>query len=306
MVDRPGVWLRVDRSDEWSARGPHAERVLEIARRAAERMHADGRGEAPRGAFEVVEAPPAHVGLGTGTQLSAAVSQCVWSLAGGARLEASALAGWSGRGLRSGIGIHGFVRGGLIVDGGKRGGDRPPPLLARLPVPPHWNILVAIPALGPGTHGQGEADAFEDLADVPDGVVDRMCRLVLLGILPAVAEADLETFGAALSELQRHVGAIFAAAQGGRLFGHPVLEDLVAGLGALGLRGVGQSSWGPAVYGFTDRPTREFERGLGVLRERLGLNDRALIWTTGSVDGAIVHTGARPHEGPIARRKSRG
>src|SRR5437867_2955570 len=68
------------------------------------------------------------------------------------------------------------------------------------------------------------------------------------GTLPALAEADLAGFGAALEEVQRITGGWFAPAQGG-VFAPGETGELVERLRAWGAVGVGQSSWGPAVYG---------------------------------------------------------
>jgi len=71
---------------------------------------------------------------------------------------------------------------------------------------------------------------------------------VLMQLLPALVEADLASFGAALTEVQRVTGAWFAPAQGG-VFAPGPSEMLVRRMAEWGAAGVGQSSWGPAVYG---------------------------------------------------------
>src|SRR5437763_1551499 len=81
------------------------------------------------------------------------------------------------------------------------------------------------PRAPPGLHGPDEARAFAQLPPIPEPITDRLCRLVLLDLLPAVVEADLERFGAALVEIQHRVGQGFAPAQGG-LFAHPRLEAI--------------------------------------------------------------------------------
>ena len=82
-------------------------------------------------------------------------------------------------------------------------------------------------------------------------------------LVPALVERDLETFGAALTQAQELVGSCFAAVQNG-LF-HPDAAPLIDRLKEAGARGVGQSSWGPAVYAFA---ADEEEEGhlLGVAR----------------------------------------
>src|SRR5205823_6018839 len=79
---------------------------------------------------------------------------------------------------------------------------------------------------------------------ISEPLTDRLCRLVLLGLLPAVVERNLNDFGEALAELQQLVGRCFASAQGG-IYARPELDLIVAELRSQGLQGVGQSSWGP-------------------------------------------------------------
>ena len=97
--------------------------------------------------------------------------------------------------------------------------------------PATWPILIVVPRRGAGLHGEGERQAFADLPPFPDSLTDRLCRLVLLGLLPSVAERDLDRFGEALEELQRRVGQAFAPAQGG-IFARPEAEAILAQLRA--------------------------------------------------------------------------
>ena len=121
-----------------------------------------------------------------------------------------------GRARRSAIGTWTFAGGGLVVEGGRRvGQDESAPLLARLPFPPSWRCVVAVPHARAGVSGAAETQAFAQLAPPPDGDVERVAYLVLMSLLPALVEADIESFGAALSEIQEMTGRWFAAAQGG-------------------------------------------------------------------------------------------
>jgi beta-ribofuranosylaminobenzene 5'-phosphate synthase len=79
-------------------------------------------------------------------------------------------------------------------------------------------------------------------------------RLLLTALLPGLLAGDIEEFGAALTEIQREVGSMFAAQQGGVF--HPSAAPLADALHALGVGAVGQSSWGPSVYGIVDGPER--------------------------------------------------
>jgi beta-ribofuranosylaminobenzene 5'-phosphate synthase len=73
---------------------------------------------------------------------------------------------------------------------------------------------------------------------------------------------DIDEFGAALTEIQREIGSIFAARQGGVF--HPRAAPVVQALEALGVTAVGQSSWGPTVYGIVAGPERAEEVAAGL------------------------------------------
>jgi beta-ribofuranosylaminobenzene 5'-phosphate synthase len=66
-------------------------------------------------------------------------------------------------------------------------------------------------------------------------------------LLPALAEARLEEFGAALTDLQRTIGDHFAPAQGGRYASRRV-ERALQRLADWGAAAYGQSSWGPTGF----------------------------------------------------------
>jgi beta-ribofuranosylaminobenzene 5'-phosphate synthase len=84
-------------------------------------------------------------------------------------------------------------------------------------------------------------------------------------LLPGLQRGDIDEFGAALSEIQREIGAIFAERQGG-IF-HPSAAPLIEALESLGVGAVGQSSWGPTVYGIVADP----ERAADIARRLAGL-----------------------------------
>ncbi|MDB5350659.1 MAG: beta-RFAP synthase [Planctomycetota bacterium] len=285
MVEEPGLEITAEPSDSWRASGPLADRAGTIARRVAAKLIEDGKFPPPL-ALTVHRAPPEHVGLGTGTQLSLAVAKLV-TMSAGLDLSAPALAAVTGRGARSGVGLHGFDHGGLIVEGGHRGESGIPPLLSRMDWPAEWSVLVVVPPVSPGLHGPDEMRAFSALPPMPEAETDRLCRLVLLGILPAVAERNLAEFGEALSELQHRVGSWFAPAQGG-VFASPRITEIVGWLRAEGLSGVGQSSWGPALYGVSrDGPERRDSLARS-LRSRFALDAGSVLWTAASPRGAVL------------------
>jgi beta-RFAP synthase len=290
MVERPGIQVRATAAAAWSAEGPLAERALAYAHRFADGVRGGGAGgPLPPQHLTVEGAAPEHAGLGTGTQLGLAVGRALAS-ALGLTLEGAELARRVGRGLRSALGVYGFEQGGLLVEAGKRTPERLAPLVARLPFPADWKLVLAVPRDAPGLHGSGEQEAFDRLtarSGVP-GRRDVLCRLVLLGLLPAVVEHDLEAFGEALYEFNRRVGESFAPVQGGPYAG-PRVAELVSFVRGQGVRGVGQSSWGPAVFAVVGG-VEQAEDLAHRIRGRFGLDLSEAFATQACNHGAVVES----------------
>ncbi|HEX7088631.1 MAG TPA: beta-ribofuranosylaminobenzene 5'-phosphate synthase family protein [Longimicrobiales bacterium] len=245
-VQAPSLLLEARPAAELVVTGEEAERVRLYARRFLD--HHGLRGGAR---LKLHRAIPAHSGLGSGTQIALAVARAL-AILHDRPTAAAELATAVGRARRSAIGTWAFERGGFILEGGRRDGDDgPAPLLLRHAMPAHWRCVIAIPEVGPGLSGEAEEAAFRTLPPPSEALVGRISRLVLMLLLPSLVEADLEGFGRAVTEIQRCVGASFQAVQGAT-FMNPLVEDLIAELLAGGAAGAGQSSWGPAVYGFVE------------------------------------------------------
>ncbi len=250
MVEQPGLELTVSRAESWSARGPLAERALALAQQLAAGLPGSGPYS-----LEVRQAAAEHVGLGTGTQLALAVGQVLARL-WGLNPDLAELVRLTGRGQRSALGAYGFAQGGLLVEAGKRPGETLAPLTLRLDFPETWPILLLLPREQQGLHGSQERQAFARLAaSVPPGITDALCRLVLLGMVPALHSRDAAAFGEALFDFNQRVGEAFAAVQGG-IYSSPWTARRVDWLRSQGVRGVGQSSWGPTVFAVLDDPDR--------------------------------------------------
>jgi beta-RFAP synthase len=245
-VARPTLLVSAAPADSITAQGEDADRARQFARLFL--AHHNLRGGA---AVHVHRSLPSHVGLGSGTQLALAVARALAELYG-IETDARALAHAVGRGKRSAIGTWTFDDGGLVVEGGRRPeSEECGPLIARVPIPSTWRCVVAIPEGAPGISGAGEAEAFARLPAPPERDVERVAHIVLMALLPSLADADLAGFGRALSEVQEITGRWFASVQGGTFASGPSAE-LVRRLSEWGASGVGQSSWGPAVYGIVE------------------------------------------------------
>lgn len=244
MIESPSVRLKLGAATEFSVSGPSRERVEQAARRWAQ---AEGLGEPPACQVEVIEAPPFHVGLGVGTQISLAVAAGMRAWLGWPDQDSASLAIKVGRGERSAIGVHGFGRGGLLVEAGKLAERAISPLVARAELPTDWRFLLIRPPGNEGVSGAAERAAFERLPAIPAATSAAMCRETLLELLPAALEANFDRFADSLSRFGELAGSCFKPVQGG-IFSSPRVASVVDAARQIGARGVGQSSWGPTVF----------------------------------------------------------
>ncbi len=246
-VESPRVVVAVRRrsGDAVSVSGSEPERATTFARQARRAFGLSGGVE-----VNVREAIPPHVGLGSGTKLGLAIARGLAELAG-ISAGPEQLTEASGRGARSSVGCWTFAAPGLVVEAGVRDGDYISPVVARYPMPERWRCVLALPLGVEGVSGDAEERFFGQLRESP-AAEPRVPRLLLTALLPGLLRSDIDQFGVALAQIQREMGSIFAAQQGGVF--HPRAAPLVDALLALGVGAVGQSSWGPSVYGIVDGP----------------------------------------------------
>jgi beta-ribofuranosylaminobenzene 5'-phosphate synthase len=251
-LESPGMVVLAAESDTVEVSG---DSILAIKmKKAAEALLPAGRGIK----LDIKESLPDHVGLGSGTQaaLSAAASvNKIYGLGKSVRELAIAV----GRGGTSGIGVAAFENGGIILDGGHKFKDKcafspsaasrtpPGPVLFRKDFP-DWPIVIAIPNTK-GVHDAEEVDIFKKYCPIPLAEVQEICHVILMQMLPALVEEDLESFGKAINHIQltgfkrREV----------ELQPRPIL-DIMEYMRDNGASGSGISSFGPVVYGIVDSP----------------------------------------------------
>ena len=247
-IDAFATVVEVRKAASLIVRGPEHERSIRLALRFAESLELDCALE-----LTIAEAIPAHAGLGSGTQLALAIASAVRRSAG-LPLDPPADARLLDRGSRSGVGAALFERGGLVVDAGRGPGTEMPPVIAHLPFPPDWRVLLLLDPRLKGAHGEQERRAFEALPEFPEPVAAEICRRLVMQILPGVAERDFATFGEGVAKIQERLGDHFAAAQGGGRFTSAVVGRVAKRLQECGARGVGQSSWGATGFAFAADP----------------------------------------------------
>ena len=254
-VPAPSLLLEAAPGDRLSAEGPDARSGAGV--RPAFLAHH----RLPAGRVSPCTAPSRPTaGLGSGTQLGLAVARALAELHGLPTEPPGWRGRWAGGGAPRSAPGHSLV-GGFIVEGGRRAGaDEIAPLLARFAVPASWRCVVAVPAGAPGSERRGRGRGIRAAAPAA-GARGGAGR-------PSGADAAAAGAGGSrparvrrgLTEIQRITGAWFAPEQGG-VFAPGPSETLVRRMAEWGAAGVGQSSWGPAVYGLTgDGMTRKTRR----------------------------------------------
>ncbi|WP_366513190.1 beta-ribofuranosylaminobenzene 5'-phosphate synthase family protein [Methylobacter sp.] len=233
--------LSVTRAEQFAITGPAAQRAEKCMSKLCEALHVPDKLS-----ITIETAIPEHVGLGSGTQMSLAIGAALNEFYG-LGLSVREIAAVADRGLRSGIGIGVFEQGGLVVDGGRGEKTITPPVLAHMDVPDEWRFILVFDERGQGLHGQQEIQAFEELPPFPRQEAARLCYLLLMQGLPAVAENDIVSFGDVITQLQRSVGEHFSSAQGG-VFTSPEVAAAMQWLERQGAVGIGQTSWGPTGF----------------------------------------------------------
>jgi len=249
-INCPNVILEAHSSQNFEIKGEKSKNLQLLTEMLLEKYNIK-----PQVSINIRQTIPKHVGLGSGTQMSLAVAVAVSKLFSiNASIESLAHA--MGRGTVSGVGTALFEQGGFVVEAGlKSQGSKPnqrelnfPPVIFRGQFPEDWYFVVAIPNVKKGLSGRDEATAFKDLQPMQKEKAALISHLIVMGLLPALKERDIDTFGRSLTEIQNIVGDYFATVQGAR-FSSSASRDCVKHMLENGAYGAGQSSWGPTVYG---------------------------------------------------------
>lgn len=242
--------------------------------------------------FIVKETYPAHSGLGSGTQLSLAVGKAVLKI-NNRDMAAPEIAKIVGRGGTSGIGVGSFDYGGFIIDGGHSITEKPgflpssaskaspPPIIARYDFPEDWNIILAVPDVPAGASGREEVNIFQKYCPVPLGDVQKLSHILLMKMMPAVVEADIDSFGFSVNQIQT-TGFKKVELE----LQHPLISTLIENMRSAGAAGAGMSSFGPAVYAVTDTGSGEISKAAQNAMKDVG---GKLIITKAQNRGAILN-----------------
>lgn len=237
--------LRVQESDTTIVEGPSSVRALKYANLLLEQYAPDRNVN-----IEIEHAIPEHAGLGSGTQLGLAVCSAISRLFD-LDIDITAIAKLTDRGARSGIGLGAFRQGGFIVDGGRGGKTIIPPVISRMVFPEQWRLVLIFDHRLSGLNGSNEKAAFKQLKPMDPGLSANICRTVLMRVLPALVESNIQDFGKGITYIQQSVGDYFANYQGGR-YSSKLVADALMWMEDQGAYGVGQSSWGPTGFALVE------------------------------------------------------
>ncbi|MFM8859197.1 MAG: beta-ribofuranosylaminobenzene 5'-phosphate synthase family protein [Methylocystis sp.] len=279
-LDSPATIISLKPALKNSANGPETERARRLLSITQEVL-------APSSHFQLTvhHAIPAHSGLGSGTQLALAIAAALRSLEN-LPLNSAADAAMLSRGARSGLGAGLFEQGGFVVDGGRGASTLTPPVISRTPFPQEWRAILVHDPEAVGLHDSEEKEAFAALAPLSPAASGEICRLVLMQLMPALAENEFAPFSAALTRIQEIVGDYFSPAQKNSRYTSKKVERLIMRLGELGAAGLGQTSWGPTGFAFT-----ESEISARIILEQTADEVRSLGLTTTLHRG--LNTGAK-------------
>lgn len=252
MIAEPALHLTIRDSDRYDALGPLADRVNEFVGHLSAhapwlRSRTLEHSGMPSVSITIDSTPPQHAGLGSGTQLGMALARGLSAHFDAPTETAEELAHAVGRGKRSAIGVHGAMSGGFIVEAGKLRDDEISPLVCRLPLPEEWRFVLIAANQPAGLSGEVEQRAFDRLPPVAPAITAELCRELVCELVPAARHGNFERFSEGLYRYGRLAGECFSAAQGG-VYASPQIASLVDRCRALGVSGVGQSSWGPTVF----------------------------------------------------------
>lgn len=247
-LSQPKLVVEATHSEQLQLSGEHSDRIASYVKCFDEAYQVTSRCT-----IRLTQSIPPHIGLGSGTQMALAIGQILAKLHG-LELSSSEIAMRLGRGARSGIGLHAFNQGGVLVDAGVKD-QHPPVLVFRQPFPDPWRILLITVQGHDGLHGEAERTAFEQLPPFTTRCAGALSRTLLLQLMPAVIEQDFSSFSTAVYKLQTTMSDYFATVQGGDV-SEQGAQKILEYLREQGIKGTGQTSWGPTIFAIVESHAR--------------------------------------------------
>tara|TARA_A100001037_G_scaffold298681_1_gene322876 strand:+ start:13855 stop:14778 length:924 start_codon:yes stop_codon:yes gene_type:complete len=246
--------------------------------------------------IEILETIPAHMGLGSGTQLALAIYAAIceeYDIKPMYREHAPQL----GRGKRSGIGVASFEVGGFNMDRGQETGTvaigegkgwKVPNREISLKIPKEWVFVVSELEVERGYSGKKEKEIINFVMEnAKSNITRKIETIVHKNLIPSIQEKKSADFGFAVGEISRLNGNWYEKYQGGIY--RPPIGKIVKRLQEYdNIFGVGQSSWGPTLYSVTNEEhATEVERTIRELLEELEIRG-TVIRSTVKNSGADI------------------
>ena len=205
-------------------------------------------GVKPKFSLTALSLPNSHIGLGSGTQIVLSVISIIDKFFH-LNLRYDEVLKISSRGLRSGTGIASFKKGGFIVDACKVDNKIPKTLL-QTKLPKSWRLILINDKKIKGQHGKVEFELFNIIKkeknifrDLPD--------IVLRGIIPSILYDDFEKFTFAFNKFQKLTSKFYTLKQSCTFISENI-NRIMNYIQKHHNLPVGQSSWGPLSYIFTE------------------------------------------------------
>ena len=155
---------------------------------------------------------PEHLGFGSKTITKIAIATAYLEIYN-KKVSLQELAKILKRGGTSGIGVNILDKGGFILNGGRKKKNdllfKPSSAQPTIEIPPvlfHKEMMeipvyILIPNLE-GLHGKKEVDFFDKICPIKAKSVEKLSRIIISQILPAICENDIETFSEAINSIQ--------------------------------------------------------------------------------------------------------
>ena len=218
-----------------------------------------------------------HVGLGTTTRFVLSLIKAVY-LARGEAVDLPRLAWRFGRGKVSGVGVWTFIYGGMVVDGGRVPDmDGVPPPITHVYLPHTWRAVIALPIIdGYSVSETSEEPVMKSPIEHPKqevlySAVTRLISAAHLGVF--------DEFVTSVEKIQELTGEYFSRWQGG-IYCCEQSETLARKMKELNLRGIGQSSWGPTVYGFSLSESEARKAATELVNYMKEIGVEGYVWVT--------------------------
>ena len=196
----------------------------------------------------VFEEIPIHNGLGSGTQLALSLGYLI-SKFNNLSISVDQISKFLNRGLRSGVGIQSFKKGGFNIDVGKLVGSSSPPLnILNLKWPREWKILLILDKNIMGVHGKKEIEEFKELQEINVNQANLNYKALVMNIVPGLLEKNFNEFSKGVRIIQDNMSRIFHG--GVNKFASKNVEKIFSNLKNNRIKSFGQASWGPTGFLF--------------------------------------------------------